>query len=142
MVGVSTRLTETPREVGCTDQNALAHAVDAPNSCSNQNIAHQSQVPANVVFELEVPAGLCGLGLGLGTGAVGLGDTDNVHDFIVGTHNASVDAACLCIYGTASFVILLAGTSTGSVPGAVEDDIVRGAALLGESGSKSEGGVK
>lgn len=123
-----------------TDQNALSQTIDAPNSSSHQDIAHQSQITANVVFEFEVPAGFCGLGLGLGTGAVGLGDANDVHDFIVRAHNAPVDTASLCICGTASFVVLLAGTSTGGVPGAVDDDVVRGAALLGEPGSKSGGG--
>lgn len=127
-------------QVRCTDQNALSHTIDAPNSSSHQGIAHQSQVAADVVFEFEVPAGLCGLGLGLGTGAVGLGDANDVHNFIVGAHHASVDTASLCISGTASFVVLLAGTSTGGVPGAVDDNVVRGAALLGEPGSKSGGG--
>ena len=76
-----------------------------------------------------MPPGLCGLGLSFGAGVIGLGDANNVHDFIVRANNTPVDASSLWIYGTTPFIVQLAGTSTVLGATTLDDGIIRRAAL-------------
>ena len=76
-----------------------------------------------------MPPGFGGLGLSFGAGVIRLGDTNNVHNFIVRANDAPVDAPSLWIYGTAPFIIQLAGTLTAIGASALNDGIIRRATL-------------
>lgn len=115
------------RNQDCSYQNALSHAIHAPDASSLEDVTSPKQLHTYFIFVLGALSS--SINLHVGDAILGLGDTNYEHHLVVGADHVSVDPPSLGIDRAAALIILLLGSPGIGLAFALDDIVVRRTAL-------------